>query len=320
MSYFSEQYLFVANSASNAITAYGLQAGGNAPPAFTIAGPTTQLHHPIGVAKDATGALYVLNQGGDPSVTVYAPGQHGNVAPIRVIKGNATKITRTCNAIAVAASGAVYVACRFEQIFAEPPGGYILGFAPNANGNVAPTWEKDGANWQTPWTGSEWYMALAIACDGDVLSLVGRKGQNGPPVGSVSRFTADLSQPGIGGSGFALQGALYAGQSAMAISRESGAVGITDDTRHAVDEYSVDAAGNAALLRDITGANSQLAQPVGLAVDPSETLYALDQTGAGQSVVLVYGPNANGNTAPTRALSGPNTQLHQAAGLAIGPA
>src|SRR5207244_1560613 len=75
--------IYVANyqggpSGSGSITVYRPGSNGNVKTIGTIAGPSTGLHDPVGVAVDCSGSIYVANYEGGPSefgsVTVYQPG------------------------------------------------------------------------------------------------------------------------------------------------------------------------------------------------------------------------------------------------------
>jgi hypothetical protein len=66
------------------IGVFAASANGNVPRIRKIAGKNTGLSFPIGVAVDSKGYVYVADCGyGD--VKVFAPGAHGNVAPVRII-------------------------------------------------------------------------------------------------------------------------------------------------------------------------------------------------------------------------------------------
>ena len=112
-------HLYVANLAgytpgTNSVTVYGAGANGNTMPLATIAGGTTGLFNPVGIAVDAAGSIYVSNYGNTdagPSnyataVNVYAAGSSGNVAPIRTITGTMSEPT----GLALDAAGQLYVA------------------------------------------------------------------------------------------------------------------------------------------------------------------------------------------------------------------
>jgi len=84
--------VYVANAGSFTVTVYAKGAHGNVAPIRTIGGSNTGINLPEEVAIDATGKLYVVNCGCGPmtapaSVTVYAAGANGNVAPIQTISG-----------------------------------------------------------------------------------------------------------------------------------------------------------------------------------------------------------------------------------------
>jgi DNA-binding beta-propeller fold protein YncE len=66
------------------IGVFAASAHGDARRIRKIGGSNTGLSFPIGVAVDSTGYLYVADCGYG-NVKVFAPGAHGNVAPIRVI-------------------------------------------------------------------------------------------------------------------------------------------------------------------------------------------------------------------------------------------
>ena len=89
------------------------RADANPPPIATIRGGNTRLEWPEGIALDASGKIYVANSGFAPdfagSITVYATGADGHVAPFATISGAKTGL-RDCSAIALDPSGRIYVA------------------------------------------------------------------------------------------------------------------------------------------------------------------------------------------------------------------
>jgi 6-phosphogluconolactonase (cycloisomerase 2 family) len=74
---------------TGSVTTYAAGANGDAAPVATLAGGTTGLNYPWGIALDAAGQLHVANAGGN-SITVYAAGATGDVAPILTIIGGST--------------------------------------------------------------------------------------------------------------------------------------------------------------------------------------------------------------------------------------
>lgn len=79
---------------SNSVYVYAAGQHGNIAPIQAISGSKTGLIEPTSVAADASHNIYVTNAAPGsrrmPSVTVYAAGATGNVAPIKIIKGSKT--------------------------------------------------------------------------------------------------------------------------------------------------------------------------------------------------------------------------------------
>jgi serine/threonine protein kinase, bacterial len=94
--------IYVANQPFNrkqkpSVLVFSAGSNGDASPMRVITGAATQLNTPVGIALDAKENVYVGNFGDqgrklDPSITVFAAGAKGNVAPVRVIKGNKSAI------------------------------------------------------------------------------------------------------------------------------------------------------------------------------------------------------------------------------------
>ncbi len=81
--------------------------------------------------------------------------------------------------------------------------------------------------------------------------------------------------------------------------------------------YADDAKDNAAPLRTIQGAKTQLDTPVGLAVDLTHN--EIFVANIGSDSVTVYNRDANGDVAPIRVLKGPQTGIHNIIGVAVDP-
>jgi hypothetical protein len=80
----------------------------------------------------------------------------------------------------------------------------------------------------------------------------------------------------------------------------------------AVDTFAPGAGG--AMLRQVTGALTLLAQPFGVAYDSAGNLYVAN---SGNSTITVYAPSANGNVAPIRTITAGASGLNQPKGLAL---
>ncbi len=121
------------------MTVYPAGSNGNVAPSSTIAGSNTGLAVPAGIALDASGNIYVTNDGsetgGPYTVTVYPAGSTGNVAPSLTIGGSNTGLS-TPIAIALDGSGNIYVA---NYYVANRQGGTVTIYPAGGNGNVAPS-------------------------------------------------------------------------------------------------------------------------------------------------------------------------------------
>lgn len=110
----------------------------NQAPFLTLKGASTGLTTPTGIAVDATGNIYVSDQGGGgalPAILVFPSGLTGtvNMAPVRKISGAATLLFAPTD-VKVDSNGLIYVADSTSG-----GAGVIYVFAANATGNVAPT-------------------------------------------------------------------------------------------------------------------------------------------------------------------------------------
>jgi hypothetical protein len=109
--------IYVLNSngspaSRGSITVYLSTENGNVAPKATIANGIhnrqTQFDTPTSMALDSVGNIYVTNAPGTDSITIYAAGKFGDVAPITVIAGPHTGLNLP-HGIAIAADGKIYV-------------------------------------------------------------------------------------------------------------------------------------------------------------------------------------------------------------------
>ena len=121
-------YMYVANYDGSTVTEYEAKnASGNQPPVAAIEGDHTGLRNPAGLTLNSAGLLFVTNYGAD-SVTQYASGAAGNVAPIATIKGALTGSLVLGDALD--AAGDLFVTNYGDASVTE--------YAPRAVGDVAP--------------------------------------------------------------------------------------------------------------------------------------------------------------------------------------
>lgn len=78
--------------------------------------------------------------------------------------------------------------------------------------------------------------------------------------------------------------------------------------------YSAGATGNATPIATISGNNTGLDGPDGVAVDKAGKIYVMN---SGNNSITVYGPGATGNATPTATIKGSNTGLDSPEGMAV---
>jgi hypothetical protein len=101
---------------SGSITVYPDTANGNVAPKATIANGTkdkrTKFESPAGMAQDSAGNIYVTNADsaneGSDSITIYAAGKFGDVAPMKIISGSHTGLNMP-HGIGIDSEGKIYV-------------------------------------------------------------------------------------------------------------------------------------------------------------------------------------------------------------------
>ena len=152
---------------AGSIIVYAPDANGNVAPRAAIANDAkagrTQLKWPMGLALDAAGNMYVTNQAGGigaspESVTIYAAGKFGNVAPIAIITGSHTGL-KLPHGIAIDTDGKIYVSNDRIDEDGHDGGGIdkVTVYASGSDGDVAPIATING-----PLTGLDNPAGIAI--------------------------------------------------------------------------------------------------------------------------------------------------------------
>lgn len=254
-------YIYAVNlSGPFFINVFAPTANGDATPVRQITGLTTMLSDPLAIALDAQGYLYVANQteGGPPeaSILVFAPGANGNVAPVRQIfgAGEAIKLAVDGGGNLIVASGLLFNSTTPNQ---------ILVYAPGANGNATPIRHISG-----PQTGlgagttdlSYWSVAVLPGGARIRAALPG-------PTPHVNVY-ADGAY-GDATPAFTLTGSLtqLVGTDALAIDKDSRAY-VASAQSNTITVYPSNASGNVPPAAVISGPNTGLNDPLGLAVGP----------------------------------------------------
>jgi hypothetical protein len=306
--------LYVANNNTNSVTVYRnpASASGNAAPTATIAGANTGLINPSGVALDANGNIYVANLGSltlaPDTVTVFAAGSNGNVAPIATITGPATGLNYP-TAIALDSSGKLYVANSGTQ---NGGADTVTVYPAGSNGNAQPSATISGAGTGlvTPWgvaldSSGNIYVANDGSSVGQLDSVtVYPAGSNGnvQPSATISGANTGLNSPG--GIAVDLSGYIYV--------TNDGALTSNPDN---ITVYSPGSNGNISPFYTLNGLG--LGYPIGIAVDIGDDVYVANDASNEGSVdaITTYSP---GNPVPF-GIIGLNPALDVPAGIAVDP-
>lgn len=237
-------------------------AAGNAAPLRTISGPATQLQSPSALSIDRNGNLYVVDTYGaasgcgDPTkgcwtVNVYAKGAAGNAAPVRSIRGPATKLFYAYGS-AVDASGNVYVAD------GNPVNCCVTVYGPDADGNVKPLRTIQGSR-----TDLAYPVGVALDPHGNVYVL----NAEGSPTRSVTVYAA-----GANGNVKPIRDivgqntGLYAAPVGIAVDGSGRLYVLQSGTGNSISVFAAGATGDVAPVRVIAGGKTGMANPWSIAV------------------------------------------------------
>jgi hypothetical protein len=269
-----------------------------------IGGSNTRLRYPEGFALDVGRNVYVANF---QSVTVYAAGTYDNAAPSRIISGSNTSLFNA-GGLAVDGGSNIYVTQRPRHPAHRPS---VTVYAAGANGNIAPIQKIEGLKTElnNPWgiavdDAHNIYVANEGIAFGNGTVTVYRAGAGGD-VAPIQTITGDNTGL-IGPVGIALDADrnIYVANFNCCSQMAQG-----------VNVYAAGAKGNVPPIRQISGSNTGIRGPLGIALDASLNLYVADSNSAGDAV-LVFAAGANGNVAPIRTISGSKAQLSSLFGIA----
>jgi sugar lactone lactonase YvrE len=308
--------IFVANQFD--VTAYPAGASGDVAPIAV----TPDMAAPTGIARDASGRIYVTNRATD-TVTVYAANANGNVPPIAVIGGSNTQLANPA-AIALDAGGKIYVlnsaqSPRGSSITVYPPlatGIGILNEAPvatiagskallddptgvavDSEGNIYVANESGGPAERHERNDRGKVTVYPVGSDGNVA-----------PIATISGSRTGLSYP----LGIALDssGNIYV---ANADTANTG----SNSTGPSITVYPAGSHGNAAPIAVIAGGNTGLNYPQGIALDSAGNLYAEGYVSEVGYSINTYPAGSNGNVSPTVTIVGADTGLNVPSGIAL---
>jgi hypothetical protein len=297
-----ETRLYAVNKLDNSVMVFTLDSVSSGfrraspKPVATIQGADTGLNAPTAVAVDAQGYIYVANSAG-ASVTVYAPGSDGDVAPQGAITGMAT-LLQAPTGVALDKNSNIYVA----------DGSHVYEFPAGQGGNVTPIQDIE---LQSP------YSAQGIAVDGygDVfVTAVASAGRNPDTVFAYA--------PNSSGPYLILNGSQTGLNNPDAITLDAnGSIIAANAPNLGGDSITVYTSSNAdsAPSATISGLSAKLSTPAALLVDSNNSLYAANY---GSNQITIYSKGTDGSytlvtTANIRPTS--NSLSNGLSGIALGP-
>jgi sugar lactone lactonase YvrE len=90
---------------------------------------------------------------------------------------------------------------------------------------------------------------------------------------------------------------------------------VADYNANSILEFASTASGNIAPMRIISGSNTGISSPYGMAIDKSGEIYVSSR--GGTNIIEVFAPSASGNVAPIRTIAGSNTGLSGPTGITL---
>jgi DNA-binding beta-propeller fold protein YncE len=277
----------------------------NEAPTATISGLDTGLSSPEGIALDSSLNIYVADESAS-SVYVYPPLASStgllNETPTATISGSDTGLISPYGIALDSTTGKIYVADALAtSVFVYPALGQSVGLP-----NEVPLATISGTN-----TGLSYPQGIALDSSDDIyvadtssvfVYSAGSKGNIAPSPATISTtMTTGLGWP----QGIALD--------------SSGKIYVADDGPGAsgpgsVFVYPAGSKANSAPNATISGTNTGLSYPQGIALDSTGKIYVADE---GAVSVFVYSAGSKGNVAPTATISGSNTELDTPEGIAL---
>lgn len=268
---------------------FDVLANGDARPLASIRGRRANLFKPDYIALDANGYLYVQDAPYDypqyPVISVFAPGAHGDVAPVRTLNPESHGDIHPFG-IAVNAEGYLYEA---DTDFAS-----ILVFAPGASGDGVPVRTIGG-------THTTLHNPFAVAVDAAGYTYV----TDGAP--EVAVFA-----PGANGDVAPVR-RVFGGQTGMVgpngvVFDKAGNMYISNGARGAILVFPPGANGKLRPIRTIFPATRPQSLG-GIADVDGDLIVTQSNAGAIAYSIGVYPEGANGVTQALRTIAGPHTSL-----------
>lgn len=293
------EYVYVSSQSTNSVSVYAAGPAGANTPVRVISGTNTTLAKPVAIAVDTNGALYVVNYQRD--VTVFAPGANGNVAPTFVFGGGSGHpesislvggLQPVTTGPQTASDPTTTRVQYYNDIYqAAPLGGGAIRVGGQAAGLVAFS--------QSPQTGQYCIQQTPV---------------NSNPATICDNLPADGTTFGI--PQFQSYALAFRADGLLAVSQLPGynkplssVATYTLPTRNANYTTYVTA------TTTLSGNSTQLSMPYQIAFDAAGYMYVANAGQAtGDGRLTVFAPNADGDTAPVRIITGFTTST----GVAVG--
>ncbi len=308
--------VFVTNRLSNSVTTYSAGSNGDAAPVSTIAGTSTGLSAPIGIALDSSGKIYVANAVSSSEavgkITVYLAGSKGNVTPSTSISGSNTGLGEPVG-IAVDSHGKIYVANSLAS--GSVVGGSVTVYSAGSDGDVSAIATISGDN-----TALDHPSGIALDSRGNIY-VSNNSGDIDEVYDNIVVFPA-------GSSGNVTPSEIVSGHN----------TGLNSIGGLAVDSadiiYVADGVFHDLVITHVDGRNADpppLATipvtipvdlpttPRGVALDSTGNIYVVSLFGGGFDSITMYPAGSNSSSTARATIIGTNTLLDCPTGIAIRP-
>ncbi len=238
------------------------------------------------------------------AVTAYSAASNGDVSPLAPATGLADP-----NSVAIDASGKIYVT---NSCFSLAT---INIYAKGSNGDTAPITTIGGSN-----TGLKYPVGIAIDSKGKIyVADYGNGIISGPGSIAPSVFVYAAGSKGNVAPIATISGSDTGLETPIGIALDSsGKIYVADYSAKSVFVYSALGTStgpvNEAPIATLSGSNTKLVFPFGIAVDSSGKIYVANRDAKSW---LVYAAGSNGNVAPNATISGSSTKLDLPYGIAV---